>query len=112
MASPADTTTENGLAPLPSSLTEGRATQRLMNAINRLEAFHANLAAANGPDFQGQGGVRNGTAITSELSLLRQENKQLKLRQRHAVERLDALLERIPGLDPETAAGSATDEAA
>lgn len=102
MASPADTATENGLPPLPASLTEGRATQRLMNALDRLEAFHANLAAANGPEFSGQGAIRNGTAITSELSQLRQENKQLKLRQRHAVERLDALIEKLPTLEAVT----------
>ena len=112
MAASTDPITENGLPPLPSSLTDGRATQRLLNALDRLEAFHANLAAANGPDFQGQGGIRNGTAITSELTQLRQENKQLRLRQRHAIERLDVLLERIPHLAPDASPEAETEEAA
>ena len=91
------TETENWLAQLP----ESRSTQRLLDILSRLEAYLANLAAADASHTgQPKGG---GTAVIAEITRLRDENKSLRLTQRHAVERLDNLLERLPALleDPE-----------
>ena len=80
-------------------LADNRSTARLLNALAKLEAYHANLSAATGhvksADYK-EG--TSGTTITAELTQLRQQNKKLRKSQKMAISRLDDLLERLPGL--------------
>lgn len=69
-------------------LADTRSTQRLLNIIRQLEEHVGNLQAASPAST-------DGVATPSELTRLREQNRKLRTRQRHAISRLDDLLARM-----------------
>lgn len=68
-------------------LADTRSTQRLLNIVRQLEDHVGNL--------QAMGGTEGAVPVEGEIARLREQNRQLKTRQRHAVSRLDDLLSRM-----------------
>jgi hypothetical protein len=78
-------------------LADNRSTQRLVNVLRQLEESLANAAAVGAaPAARAEtADTPVGAQINGEITRLRQQNKQLRNRQREASDRLDDLMTRI-----------------